>query len=63
MKEKIYDEQIGPLVEQIIALCKEHQISLVADFGLDDDMHCTTALLEDSFSPSKSQLKALRFSS
>ncbi len=32
-KEKIYDEQISPLMQQIIKVCKEHKIPLFADFG------------------------------
>ena len=34
-KEKIYDEQISSLMKQIIDICKEHKISLFADFGFD----------------------------
>jgi hypothetical protein len=30
--EAIYDEQISPLMTQIIALCKEHQIPMLASF-------------------------------
>lgn len=44
----------------MIAICKTHKIAAIADFALGDDgLHCTTALLEDSFSPSDGQLKAL----
>ncbi len=59
-KEAIHDEQIGPLVTQIIAICKEHKISMLCDFGLDEDLHCTTSLLSDDYLPSDGQLKALR---
>ena len=34
-KEEIYDEQISPLMKQIIDICKEHKISLFANFGFD----------------------------
>jgi hypothetical protein len=57
-KEEIYDAQISPLVKQIIEICKAHKIALIADFGLDDDMHCTTSLLADEYLPSDSQLEA-----
>ena len=37
-KEQIYDDQIYPLVKQIVAICKEHKINTHAIFFLDDDM-------------------------
>ncbi len=60
MKEKIYDDQISPLIAQIIAVCKEHKISLLADFVLDEDLHRTSALLADDYSPSDKQIRASR---
>lgn len=59
-KEDVYDEQINPLMARIIAICKEHDIPLVADFQLDDDrdacdpedtFHCTTYVVPDNASP------------
>ena len=38
-KEKIYDEQISPLMSQIIEICKEHKIPLFANFGFDPVPH------------------------
>ncbi|MES0445036.1 MAG: hypothetical protein ABUJ92_00685 [Desulfobacterales bacterium] len=37
--EVIYDEEISPLMKQIIAICKEHQIPMVASFcyRIDED--------------------------
>lgn len=35
-KEAIYDEQISPLMTQIIAICKEHNIPMVAQFQYAD---------------------------
>jgi hypothetical protein len=32
-KEKIYDEQISPLIQQIIEICKEHKIPMFTNFG------------------------------
>ena len=54
-KEKIYDEQIFPLMSQIIGICKENKINMVSSFqlrsGLEEngdenegDFCCTTAL-------------------
>lgn len=46
MKERIYDEQIAPLMTAIIALCRQHDISVYATFDLSDDddetLACTT---------------------
>lgn len=60
MKEKVYDEQINPLMAQIIKICQKNKIAFVADFGLDDDIHCTSADLRESHEPSEAQLKALK---
>lgn len=49
-KETAYDEQIFPLMEQIIAICKEHKINMTAGFslgldpGVDESLFCTTCL-------------------
>lgn len=50
-KEAVYDEHISPLMAEIIKLCKEHRINMVADFSLgpdpnndDEPLYCTTAL-------------------
>jgi|GEM_PF-1605170 len=55
-KEQIYDEQIAPLMTQIIAICKEHKIAMVSSFdrGQDDtdrDLLCSTVLTEEEFDP------------
>ena len=35
-KENVYDEQISPLVHQIIDICKEHNIALLLSAQLQD---------------------------
>jgi len=50
-RETVYDEQICPLVTKIIAICKEHGIPMLADFALDGDMQCTTAILREEDEP------------
>ena len=53
-REIAYDENISPLMAQIIALCKEHKIPMVATFELDqkddqdadDPLMCSTFLLD-----------------
>jgi hypothetical protein len=47
--ESVYDEQIAPLMTQIIAICREHRIPMLASFhiGAEDDgidFMCTTAI-------------------
>lgn len=48
--EPIYDEKIAPLMSQIIAICKEHKMPMLATFFYargeeDDEAFCTTVLL------------------
>jgi hypothetical protein len=57
-KEKIYDEQINPLMGKIIDICREHKIAMLADFAIGEDLKCTSALLADEFSPGEGQLDA-----
>lgn len=63
-KEAIYDSQIAPLMAQIIEICKEHKIAMVASYAVpnehDDGLHCTTVLLEESHEPSQELLNASR---
>lgn len=47
-KEQVYDEQLYPLMEKVIAICREHEIPLVCTFQYGDDgedaMLCTTVI-------------------
>ena len=43
-REAIYDDEIYPLMEQVIAICKRADIPMVANFRLDGDLACTTAI-------------------
>lgn len=51
-KEQIYDEQIAPLMAQIIEICKAHHIAMVASYAIPNDedpyWRCTTALVDES---------------
>lgn len=50
-REDVYDNQISPLMTEIIRICKEHDIPMVASFQYNDDrpdgeaMLCTTVIL------------------
>ncbi|WP_175908023.1 hypothetical protein [Burkholderia seminalis] len=63
-KEQIYDEKISPLMTQIISICKEHKIPIVASFftpGDDDpELAVTTALLGNGFEAPINFSNALR---
>ena len=52
-KEQIYDEQISPLMTQIIAICNEHKIANVLTFSLDRDegLVCTTCNINEDTDP------------
>ncbi len=54
-KEEIYDSEISPHMVEIIRICKEHQISMVASFSIpteeDEGCRCTTALLVPEWDP------------
>lgn len=51
-KEQAYDEQIAPLMTQIIAICQEHGIAMIASFAIptkdDDGLCCTTCLPDEN---------------
>ncbi|RJG10973.1 hypothetical protein D3879_14950 [Pseudomonas cavernicola] len=50
-KEDIYDEQINPLMGEIIQICKQHNIALIFSAHIpndeDPDLACTTHLPGD----------------
>lgn len=52
-KEQIYDEQISPLMQQIIAICNEHKIANVCTFSLDIEsgLLATTCNTSDEVEP------------
>ena len=42
--ENIYDEQISPLMQKIIDICKEYELPMFASFEFNDGEFCTTEL-------------------
>ncbi|MCG9785375.1 hypothetical protein L1D52_24000 [Vibrio brasiliensis] len=50
-KEQVYDEKISPLMQGIIKVCEEHNITMMASFSIpteeSPDLACTTALLDE----------------
>ena len=57
-KEQVYDEQISPLMAQIIAICNEHKIANLCTFSLGDDLACTTLNINDDTDPPESLVEA-----
>ena len=60
-KEAIYDEKISPLMAQIIALCNQHGIPVVARFQICDTEesgpgYCTTVIPGEGQSEEQRQL-------
>ena len=43
-KEKIYDEQISPLMKEILEICKRENIPMFSEFQFSDDGFCTSAI-------------------
>nr|WP_319555972.1 hypothetical protein [uncultured Vibrio sp.] len=50
-KEQIYDEKISPLMQQIIHICQDNNITMLASFSIPTEespsLACTTALLSN----------------
>ncbi len=63
-KEEIYDEQISPLMGQILTICQTHKIAMLMSFATpgdaegDDDLACTSALLSKEYEPHQQQKDA-----
>lgn len=57
-KENVHDEQIIPLVHQIIGICKEHNIALLLSAHLQDEDDRTQHLLR-AFGNSSSGISEL----
>jgi hypothetical protein len=54
--EDIYDNEISPLMQKIIAICKEHKIPVIASFAYENDEEngvgsCTTNIFFDDRKP------------
>jgi hypothetical protein len=47
--EQVYDEQINPLMAQIIAICKEHGLPMVASFQYEPDSFCTSLVADQPY--------------
>jgi hypothetical protein len=66
-KEAIYDEQISPLMAQIIKICRDNCINMAASFSLDFDeeaeetLFCSTVLpIDESDETGMEKIEELR---
>lgn len=55
-KEQAYGNEIAPLMDQIIAICKEHKIAMICHFEVpvpeDATLSCSTMLAAKEYEPS-----------
>lgn len=65
-KEQVYDEQVNPLMAEVISICKEHEIAFLASFALgfdpdgddpDNQILCTSTGLDKQREPPEVFLK------
>lgn len=63
-KEEIYDNEISPLMRQILEICKRGKIAMVASFFIptpdDEDLMCSSCLLDEEYDAPQSYHKAMR---
>jgi len=58
--EKVYDEEIAPLMEKIIAICKEHKLPVFATFEFAPSEFCSTLIPAPWAHPVFKHLNAIR---
>lgn len=63
-KEQVYDEQIFPLMAQILEICEARKIAMVASFAIpndeDPDLCCSSALTTAEYEPPEYLKAAVR---
>ncbi len=63
-KEQVYDEQISPLMAQILDICQKNGIAMIASFAIptpaDPDLHCSSMQPDETGKNPDSHLAALR---
>jgi len=62
-KEQIYDQQIAPLMTQIIEICQKNGIAMIASFDIttdvDGNLTCTTCLPDQNGKSAPGHIEAL----
>lgn len=63
-KEEVYDEEIGPLMQNIIKICKDNGIAVVVNFAIptdeDEDLQVLTNLPDENGKVPESHAAAVR---
>lgn len=63
-KEQAYDEKIFPLMTQIIGICEEHGVAMIAQFAIpteeDSGLCCTTCIQDENGKNADGHVEALR---
>jgi hypothetical protein len=59
-KEKIYDEEISPLIKKIVEICEKNDIPLFATFQYSDELFCSTHIFGDGKHPVFEHYDAIR---
>lgn len=61
-KEQIYDEQINPLMAQVIDICRANKIAFLASFAIpteeNSELRCSSAMLTADFEPPEEFMRA-----
>ncbi|MGT0250724.1 hypothetical protein [Burkholderia pyrrocinia] len=55
-KEDVYDDRISPLMAQILSICKDHTIAMLASFSIHKSA-AMTALYRDSRGQDRTEIK------
>jgi len=50
-REKIYDEEISPLIQQVIEICKENKMPLFIECEFNKGDFCKTAIAPEEWNP------------
>jgi hypothetical protein len=65
-KEKVYDEEIAPLMSKIIEICKRENLAMASQFYLQEEfedaeyegpMYCTTVICPEGDTEGHDQIK------
>jgi len=51
--ETVYDEEIAPLMEKIIAICQRVDMPMIASFAYATGSTCTTAIIDSERTPER----------
>lgn len=47
-KEEVYDAEVAPHITEVLKICKRRGIAVFMNFELDDDLRCTSAIVDET---------------